>query len=220
LEMGFVIGKNSELGSPVSVTEAEDYIFGLILFNDWSARDIQKWEYVPLGPFGAKNFASTVSPWIVTLEALEPFRVPGPPQEPKVLPYLQQPGNHHFDISLQVDIQTADGQIKTVSQSNCKYLYWSMAQQLAHHTITGCNLRVGDLCASGTISGPTSDSFGSMLEITWKGTRPVEMPDGSQRRFIQDGDTVILRAAALEGNIRIGFGSCKGTVLPAIEYNN
>ncbi len=219
LEMGFVIGKSSELGSPIPIQQSEDYIFGLILFNDWSARDIQKWEYVPLGPFGAKNFASTVSPWVVTLEALEPFRVAGPKQEPEVLPYLKHEGHHHFDISLQVDVRTSEGHVKTVSKSNCKYLYWSMAQQLTHHTITGCNLRVGDLCASGTISGPSTDSLGSMLEITWKGTRPVEMPDGSQRRFIQDGDTVILRAAAERGDIRIGFGLCEGTVLPAPDYN-
>jgi fumarylacetoacetase len=219
LEMGFVIGKSSELGYPIPIQQAEEYIFGLILFNDWSARDIQKWEYVPLGPFGAKNFASTVSPWIVTLEALAPFRVAGPNQEPEVLPYLKDKGDHHFNISLQVDLKTAAGDVKTVSKSNCKYLYWSMAQQLAHHTITGCNLRVGDLCASGTISGPSTDSLGSMLEITWKGTRPIEMPDGSQRRFIQDGDTVMLSAAAEQGGIRIGFGPCEGTVLPAPDYN-
>jgi fumarylacetoacetase len=218
LEMGFVIGKPSELGRPVPVTQAEDYIFGLFLFNDWSARDIQKWEYVPLGPFGAKNFASTMSPWIITLEALEPFRVTGPEQQPEVLPYLRQEGMHHFDIELQVDLRTPQGHSRTIAHSNCKYLYWSMAQQLAHHTITGCNLNVGDVCASGTISGPTPDSYGSMLELTWKGTKPLDMSDGTQRKFILDGDTVSMRAYSIRNGVRIGFGECDGQIIPALEF--
>lgn len=215
LEMGFVIGKSNALGTPVSVTEAESHIFGMILFNDWSARDIQAWEYVPLGPFLAKNFASTISPWIVTMEALEPFRVAGPQQEPEVLPYLQTQGAHNFDIQLQVDIELPDAQKSTVCKSNFKYMYWSMAQQLAHHTVGGCNMQVGDVCASGTISGPTADSYGSMLELSWKGTRPITMPDGSQRTFIEDGDTVILRGYAERDGLRIGFGECTGKVAGA-----
>jgi len=213
LEMGFVIGKNSELGTAIATDEAEDYIFGLMLFNDWSARDIQKWEYVPLGPFLAKNFASTISPWIVTLEALEPFRVAGPTQEPEVLPYLKYNGNKNYDIQLSVDIETKDGHCQRVSTSNFKFMYWNMCQQLAHHSIGGCNMRVGDLLASGTISGPTPDSYGSMLEICWKGTKPVSMPDGSERKFIHDGDTVVMRGWCEKDGIRIGFGPCDGKVI-------
>jgi fumarylacetoacetase len=219
LEMGFVIGKENSLGQPISIQKAEDYIFGLMLFNDWSARDIQKWEYVPLGPFGAKNFASTVSPWIVLLEALEPFRVEGPVQEPEVLPYLKHHRNCNFNIELFVDITTESGITKTVTHSNFKHMYWSMAQQLTHHTITGCNMRVGDMCASGTISGPEPDSYGSMLELSWKGTKPIPMPDGTFRKFIQDGDTVSLRGYGQQENYRIGFGDCKAKVLPAWSEN-
>lgn len=215
LEMGFVIGKQTKLGDSVSTSEAEDYIFGLILFNDWSARDIQKWEYVPLGPFLGKNFASTVSPWVITLEALEPFRVPGPKQDPEVLPYLQYSGEKNYNINLEVEIQPEQGQGKVVSQSNFKYMYWNMCQQLAHHTVNGCNINVGDLYASGTISGPTPDSYGSMLEISWKGTKPVAMPDGSERKFIQDGDSVIMRGWCEKDGVRIGFGVAEGKVLPA-----
>ncbi|MEM9822136.1 MAG: fumarylacetoacetase [Bacteroidota bacterium] len=216
LEMAFVIGQSTQLGQSVSTAEAEDYIFGLTLFNDWSARDIQKWEYIPLGPFLAKNFASTISPWIITLDALEPFRVAGPTQEPVVLPYLQYEGARNFDLSLEVIIEPENGQAKTVCQSNFKYMYWNMVQQLAHHTISGCNLNVGDMCASGTISGPTPDSYGSMLEISWRGTKPVPMPDGSERKFIHDGDTVVLRGYGERNGIRIGFGESSGKVLPAI----
>lgn len=215
LEMAFVVGGNNKLGTSVSVDEAEDHIFGMVLFNDWSARDIQKWEYVPLGPFLAKSFASSISPWIVTMEALEPFRVAGPEQERKVLPYLEMKKEHNFDIALEAAIQVPDGQQKTVCRSNFKYMYWSMAQQLAHHTVNGCNLNVGDMCASGTISGPTPDSFGSMLELSWKGTKPVSMPDGSERKFIQDGDTVIMKASCEKDDIRVGFGEVKTNVLPA-----
>ncbi len=216
LEMGFVVGKETSLGESVSTDKAEDYIFGLLLFNDWSARDIQKWEYVPLGPFLAKNFGSTLSPWIVTLEALEPFRTETPKQEPEVLPYLQFNGKKNYDIQLAVDIVTPKGDKKTVSHSNFKYMYWNMCQQLAHHTINGCNIQVGDLYASGTISGPTADSFGSMLEITWQGKNPVTMPDGTERKFIQDGDTVVMRGWCEKNGVRVGFGECSGKILPAI----
>lgn len=214
LEMAFVIAKETAMGDSITTGEAEDHIFGLMLFNDWSARDIQKWEYVPLGPFLAKNFASTVSPWIITMEALEPFRVAGPVQEPAVLPYLEYSGNKNYDIRLTVEIENEAGLATTVSVSNFRYMYWNMCQQLAHHTVNGCNVRVGDLMASGTISGPDQGSYGSMLEICWKGTRPVDMPDGSQRRFIQDGDTVRMRGWCLKDGVRIGFGPCDGKVLP------
>lgn len=215
LEMAFVVGKETKLGESVSTANAEDYIFGLVLFNDWSARDIQKWEYVPLGPFLAKNFGSVVSPWVVTLEALEPFKIEGPAQEPEVLPYLKYTGNKNYDINLQVDIKSASGATKTVSNSNFKYMYWNMCQQLAHHTVNGCNIQVGDMYASGTISGPTPDSYGSMLEISWQGKNPVQMPDGTERRFIQDNDTVIIKGYAEKDGVRIGFGDCSGKLLPA-----
>lgn len=215
LEMGFIVGIDTEMGESISTAQAEDAIFGLALFNDWSARDIQKWEYVPLGPFLAKNFASTLSPWIVTLEALEPFRVPGPVQDPPVLDYLAAPGRHHYDIRLEVDIRPAGQEPATVCRSNFRHMYWSMVQQLAHHTVNGCNVRVGDLYASGTISGPTEDSFGSMLELSWRGTREVPVSGGQTRKFIQDGDTVILRGYGLRDGVRIGFGACEATVLPA-----
>ena len=169
LEMAFIIGKENALGQSISTGEAEDYIFGMVLFNDWSARDVQKWEYVPLGPFLAKNFASSISPWVVPLEALEPFRVSGPVQEPEVLPYLQYQGARNYDINLEVAIQTPSGSETTVSHSNFKYMYWNMAQQLAHHTMNGCNVRVGDMMASGTISGKDEQSYGSMLELAWAG---------------------------------------------------
>ncbi len=213
LEMGFVIGKDSTLGSPISTREAKDYIFGLMLFNDWSARDIQKWEYVPLGPFLGKNFGSTVSPWIVTIEALELFRVHGPVQDPPVLPYLQCDEKQNYNIHLSVDIETPEGATKRVSTSNFGYMYWNMMQQLAHHTSNGCNVRIGDLLASGTISGPTPDSYGSMLEIAWKGTKPITMPDGTERKFINNGDTVRMRAWAEKDGVRIGFGECDGKVV-------
>lgn len=214
LEMGFIIGKDTAMGDSVSTDEAENYIFGLVLFNDWSARDIQRWEYVPLGPFLGKNFASTVSPWIVTLEALEPFRFNGPVQDPEVLPYLAFSGPRNYDIHLSVSIQPADDGPSVVCQSNFRYMYWNMCQQLAHHTVNGCNIRVGDLYASGTISGPTEDSFGSMLELSWKGTRKIALNDGSTRTFIEDGDRVIVEGFGEQDGIRIGFGPCVATVLP------
>ncbi len=214
LEMAFVIGKETKMGKPISTSDAEEHIFGVMLFNDWSARDIQKWEYVPLGPFLAKNFASTVSPWIVTLDALEPFREDGPKQDPDVLEYLAYKGLKNYDIKLTVDIVTETGITKRVSDSNFKHMYWNMSQQLAHHTVNGCNVRVGDVIASGTISGPTSDSYGSMLEIAWKGTKPVQMPDGTERKFILNGDTVVLNGHCQKNGIRIGFGECSGKIIP------
>ncbi len=215
LEMAFITTASNHLGIHIPIEEAEDYIFGLVLFNDWSARDIQGWEYVPLGPFLGKNFASTISPWIVTLDALEPFRVNGPVQDPKPLPYLQHKGNNNFDIQLQAIIKP-EGSVETVvSNSNFKYMYWSMAQQLTHHTVNGCNVRSGDMMGSGTISGPTKDSYGSMLELSWRGQNPVPLADGSTRKFINDGDTVILRGHCENSEVRIGFGDCSGKVLPA-----
>ena len=213
LEMGFVIGKATELGDTVSIEDAEDHIFGLTLFNDWSARDIQKWEYVPLGPFLGKNFGSTLAPWIVTLEALEPFRVESPKQEPEVLDYLKYKGKKNYDIDLYVDIITPNGDVNTVSTSNFKYMYWNMCQQLSHHTVNGCNINVGDLYASGTISGKHENSYGSMLELSWRGTKPLTMKDGTSRKFIKDGDIVAIRGKCGHGEVRIGFGECKGKII-------
>jgi len=216
LEMAFITGKSTQLGDSVSTTDAEDYMFGMVLFNDWSARDIQTWEYVPLGPFLAKNFCSTISPWVVTIEALNPFRVKGEEQVPAVLPYLQFSGNKNIDINLTVEIETASGRVKQISQSNYKYMYWNMNQQLAHHTVNGCNIEVGDMYASGTISGNDETAYGSMLELTWRGSKPILMPDGTERKFINDNDTVIMRGFAVNGDMRVGFGEAKAKVLPAI----
>ena len=216
LEMAFVVGKTTELGTAITTAEAEDHIFGLCLFNDWSARDIQKWEYVPLGPFLGKNFASSVSPWIVPLEALAPFRVAGPAQNPKVLPYLQFEGKRNFDIYLEVAIQPKGAEEQVLTRSNAKYLYWNMCQQLAHHTINGCNVQVGDLMASGTISGKDKSAYGSLLELTWGGKHPLRMKDGSERIYLQDEDTVIMRGYAEKEGIRIGFGEVRTQVLPAL----
>jgi len=213
LEMAFVTYKGKPMGKSISTKEADDYIFGMCLFNDWSARDIQKWEYVPLGPFLAKNFASSISPWIVTLDALEPFRVSGPVQEPKVFEYLEYEGNKHIDINLQVAIQPEKTTEKVVSNSNYKYMYWNMNQQLAHHTINGCNINAGDMMASGTISGNDESAYGSMLEISWKGTKSVKMNDGSERKFILDNDTVIMRGYAEKDGVRVGFGEVVTKVL-------
>lgn len=215
LEMGFIIGKNSELGRAIPVKKAADYIFGLVLFNDWSARDIQKWEYIPLGPFLGKNFASSISPWIVTLEALEAFKTKGPKQEPEVLPYLKSTGKKNYDIELSVSIQPKDGKEQLVCRSNTRYLYWNMAQQLAHHTVNGCNVRVGDLMASGTISGPEPDAYGSLLELSWGGSKKVKLGKGATRTFLEDHDTVILRGRAEKDGRRIGFGEVRTEILPA-----
>ena len=215
LEMAFITTDANIMGDSVTVDEAEEYIFGMVLFNDWSARDIQKWEYVPLGPFLAKNFASSISPWIVTMDALEPFRVESVVQNPEPLPYLQQKGKHSFDINLTVSIVTEE-QIETiVSKSNFKYMYWTMAQQLAHHTINGCKVNSGDMMGSGTISGPTPDSYGSMLELSWGGKNPVMINDGTERRFINDNDTVVLKGFCENNVVRLGFGECSSTLLPS-----
>ncbi|MEL1248780.1 fumarylacetoacetase [Flavobacterium helocola] len=217
LETAFITTDANLMGEPIPVEEAEEHIFGMVLFNDWSARDIQKWEYVPLGPFLAKNFASSISPWIVTMDALEPFRVKGPEQSPEPLPYLQQKGAKAFDINLEVAIQPENEVETVVSRSNFKYMYWSMAQQLAHHTINGCRVNSGDMMGSGTISGPTEDSFGSMLELSWGGQKPLKMNDGSERKFINDNDTVIIRGYCQKDNLRIGFGEVSSKLLPAVE---
>ncbi|MFT7588927.1 MAG: fumarylacetoacetase [Limisphaerales bacterium] len=215
LEVAFVVGKNTELGDSVSTKAAEEHIFGLVLFNDLSARDIQKWEYIPLGPFLAKNFGSVISPWIVTLEALENFRVDSYTQDPEVLPYLKSEGQKNYDINLTVDIEAPGQAPHTICHSNFKYMYWNMCQQLAHHTVNGCNINVGDMCASGTISGPEPSSFGSMLELSWKGTKPIPMPDGSERKFLKDGDACIMRGWAEKDGIRIGFGESRTEILAA-----
>lgn len=215
LEMAFVVGKSTAMGDTISTDNAEEHIFGVCVFNDWSARDIQGWEYVPLGPFLGKNFASHVSPWIVTLDALEPFKVEGKEQDPKVLPYLEFEGNKNYDIDLEVYVRPKNGESTKVAHSNFKYMYWNMCQQLAHHTVNGCNVNVGDMMASGTISGPEPHEYGSMLEISWKGTKSVKMSDGSERKFIQDGDTVIMKGYGVKNGIRIGFGEVAGKVLPA-----
>ena len=216
LEIAFITSKKTALGSSVSTANAEDHIIGLLLFNDLSARDIQRWEYVPLGPFLAKNFGSVVSPWVVTLDALEPFRVPGPVQEPEVLPYLKFSGEHNFDIHLDVLLQPESQPETRVCHSNYRFMYWNMAQQLAHQTVNGCNINVGDLYASGTVSGPTPGTFGSMLEIAWKGTKPLKMPDGSERSFIHDQDTIIMRGYCEKPGLRIGFGEVTTKILPAL----
>ena len=217
LEMAFITTDANALGEPIPVSEAEDYIFGMVLFNDWSARDIQKWEYVPLGPFLAKNFASSISPWIVTLDALQPFKVESPEQAPEPLPYLKLTGNHSFDINLEVDIMTESMNSTTVTKSNFKYMYWTMAQQLAHHTINGCKVNSGDMMGSGTISGPTPDSYGSMLELSWQGKNPIILNDGSERKFIEDNDTVVLKGYCETEGIRIGFGEVSTKLLPALK---
>jgi len=214
LETAFITTDANVMGENIPVHEAEDYIFGMVLLNDWSARDIQKWEYVPLGPFLAKNFASSISPWIVTMDALEPFRTKGPKQDPTPLPYLQQKGKHTYDINLEVAICPENGKENIVSKTNFKYMYWSMCQQLAHHTSNGCRVNSGDMMGSGTISGPTLDSFGSMLELTWGGKNPIKLSDGTDRKFINDNDTVIMRGFCQNNEVRIGFGEVTSKLLP------
>jgi fumarylacetoacetase len=221
LETGFIVGKANNLGEPIAIENAWDHIFGMVLFNDWSARDLQQWEYVPLGPFNAKTFASSISPWIVTLEALEPFKTHSPVQEPQPLAYLREDhSSNSYDINLSVEIQ-ADGadQADVISETNFKYMYWSMAQQLTHHTIAGCNVQVGDLMGSGTISGPTPNSYGSLLEITWNATKPLTLSNGEERSFIQDGDTLIMKGFCEKGGLRIGFGEVTGKVRPAVAFH-
>ena len=218
LEMAFITTAANHLGESISVAEAEEYIFGLVLFNDWSARDIQKWEYVPLGPFLGKNFASSISPWIVTLDALEPFRTEGPEPKKELLPYLQSSGKKSFDIQLEVAIQPEGKKETTVCQSNFKYMYWNMSQQLAHHTVNGCPVNSGDMMGSGTLSGPTPDSYGSMLELSWRGEKPVKLKEGGDRKFIEDKDTVIIRGHCQKKDYpRIGFGEVATKLLPVFE---
>ena len=215
LEMAFITGKKTKIGEPISIEDAEDHIFGLVLLNDWSARDIQKWEYVPLGPFLGKSFASSISPWIVTLEALAQFKVSGPSQNPEVLPYLKYSGKKNYNIELEVSIKPEDSDEQVIAKSNSKYLYWNMAQQLAHQTVNGCNINVGDLYGSGTISGKSPDSYGSMLELSWMGTKPVQMKNGSTRKFLKDGDTISLRGFSQKNGQRVGFGEVETKILPA-----
>ncbi|PEN14576.1 fumarylacetoacetase [Longibacter salinarum] len=216
LEVGALVGPGNELGSPIDIDDAGDHVFGLVLVNDWSARDIQKWEYVPLGPFLGKSFATTISPWVVPMAALDPFRVDGPEQDPEPLEYLKQSGAQNFDIELKVGLQTESMDAPhTICETNFSYMYWSVAQQVAHHTVNGCNLRPGDMLASGTISGPTEDSYGSMLELSWRGERPLEMPSGETRSFLQDGDRVVMSGHAQGDDYRVGFGTAEGTILPA-----
>lgn len=217
LEMGCFIGPGNKLGESISTDHASDHLFGLILVNDWSARDIQKWEYVPLGPFLAKNLATSISPWIIPFEALDPFRIDNPPQnDPEPLPYLQCREQWTFDMNLEVKMQTTKMSTpESICRSNYKYMYWNPAQQLAHHTITGCNMKPGDMFASGTISGNEPGSYGSMLELAWKGTKPIQLSTGEERKFIQDGDTVIMTGYGQGDGYRVGFGEVSGIILPA-----
>lgn len=218
LEMGFFIGAGNRLSEPISIENAREHIFGMVLLNDWSARDIQAWEYQPLGPFLAKNFATSISPWVVTMDALEPFRVHGPKQEPAPLPYLTFDSACGYDIHLEVSLQSETmNESHVVSRSNMKYLYWNIIQMLAHHTITGCNMRTGDLCGTGTISGPTEDSYGSMLELAWRGEKPITLPNGETRKFLQDGDTVVMKGYCQGDGYRIGFGEVTGKILKSRE---
>jgi fumarylacetoacetase len=222
LEMGFFIGGDSALGHPIPIADAHNYIFGMVLLNDWSARDIQFWEYRPLGPFTAKNFATTISPWVVPMAALEPFRCPSPTQSPAPLPYLLTEGKNGVDIALEVSLQGAEmASAATISRSNARHLYWTMEQQLAHHTVTGCNVRVGDLLGSGTISSPSPDGYGSMLELSWRGRKPMDVSNGDLkngrfRTFLEDGDTITLTGCCQGDGYRIGFGEATGTILPAL----
>ncbi|MEP5612870.1 MAG: fumarylacetoacetase, partial [Cyclobacteriaceae bacterium] len=214
LEMAFITGTPTALGETIPTKNAEDYIFGMVLFNDWSARDIQKWEYVPLGPFLGKSFASSISPWIVTMDALAYFKVDGPKQNPAVLPYLEFEGQKSYDIDLEVYIKPKGGEEQKISSSNHKYMYWNMAQQLAHQTVNGCNINVGDLYGSGTLSGEEPDSYGSLLELTWAGSNPIQLDDGSERKFLQDHDTIVIKGHCEKDKIRIGFGEVRTEILP------
>jgi fumarylacetoacetase len=215
IEMGFFIGKPSKMGQAIEISDAEDHIWGMVILNDWSARDIQRWEYIPLGPFLAKNFATSISPWVVTRFALEPFRVLAPEQEPKPLPYLSGNQNAAYDIHIQADIKSDKmEEWQKISLTNFKYLYWTQIQQLAHHTITGCKMSTGDLLGSGTISGPTPDSYGSMIELSWKGEKPIKLIDGSTRTFLNDGDSIRLSAWCENQSYKIGFGEVSGEIIP------
>ncbi len=220
MEMGVFVGPGNELGSRIAMPDAAAHLFGMVIVNDWSARDVQKWEYQPLGPFNAKNFATTISPWVVTMDALEPYRVPGPSRaadDPPVLDYLRPTEDMGFDITVEVWLRGAGvGDPVLVSRGAFRDMYWTIAQMLVHHTSTGCNLMPGDLLASGTISGSAEDSRGCLLERTWRGTKPIRLADGTERRFLQDGDEVIMQAYCLrDGAARIGFGECRGIITPA-----
>jgi fumarylacetoacetase len=221
LEVGAIIGRGNPLGEPVPIDRAEEQIAGLCLVNDWSARDIQTWEYQPLGPFLAKNFATSISPWVVTLDALEPFRVPPPPRpegDPAPLPYLSSTSDRAFDITLEVWLRSDKmREPMLISRGNFRDMYWTFAQLVAHHTSSGCNLQPGDLIASGTVSGTTKESRGCLLERTWRGTEPLELPNGETRKFLEDGDEVIFRGYCERDRLRIGFGECRGVVLPTLE---
>lgn len=216
LEAAFFIGQGNALGDPVPVERAAEHIFGLVLMNDWSARDVQAWEYQPLGPFLAKNFCTSISPWVVTLDALEAFRKPLSPQDPEPLPYLRAEQDFTYDIQLEARVQTASmDSPHVITRTNFQNLYWSIAQQLAHHTVNGCNLQPGDLLASGTISGPTEESRGCMLELTWRGANPLTLPNGETRKWLEDGDLLTITGWAQGDGFRIGFGEVSGRVLPA-----
>ncbi|WP_349729991.1 fumarylacetoacetase [Peribacillus frigoritolerans] len=218
LEMGWFIGPSNPLGEPIPVNQAEDHVFGLVLVNDWSARDIQAWEYQPLGPFLSKNFATSISPWVVPLEALEPFRTAGPQQDPEPLPYLQQTKDGAFNINLEVHLTPENTEQATrITNTNFSYMYWSIAQQVAHHTITGCNMRPGDMHGSGTISGPSREERGSFLELSWRGTEPLQLNDGGERSWIEDGDKLTISGWCQGDGYRIGFGEISGQVLPALS---
>ncbi|KAI9137821.1 hypothetical protein BKA69DRAFT_1159517 [Paraphysoderma sedebokerense] len=220
LEMAFFVGKGNKLGEPVKIDRAEDAIFGVVLMNDWSARDIQAWEYQPLGPFLGKNFGTSISPWVVTLDALEPFLCTGPEQTPTPLPYLKDSKPGSYDIQLEVRMKPKQtNEFKTICKSNLKYMYWSFKQQLAHHTVNGCNMRPGDLCGTGTISGPTPDSFGSLLELSWAGQQSIDFGNGVTRKFIEDGDEVLMTGycQSKEGGFRVGFGGVTSVIQPALE---
>jgi fumarylacetoacetase len=220
LEMAFFVGgPATKLGEPIPIEEADQHIFGMVLMNDWSARDIQKWEYVPLGPFLGKSFGTTISPWIVTMEALKPFIVQNPEQDPAPLPYLRHSDHYTFDINLAVTIKPDGGEEHEVCKTNFRHLYWTLKQQLAHHSVNGCNMRPGDLLGSGTVSGPNEGEYGSMLELSWKGTKEVKLGPTQTRKFIQDQDEVNLVGFCEKDGKRIGFGPCKGKVLPALQKN-
>lgn len=218
LEMAFFTGPGNELGAPIDVKTAEDHIFGMVIMNDWSARDIQAWEYVPLGPFLAKNFGTTISAWVITMDALKPFTCNNYEQDPKPFPYLQHEDNFNFDINLTVAIKAPDQEPAIVTRSNFKHMYWTMKQQLAHHSVTGCPMRPGDLLGSGTISGPTPESYGSMLELSWKGSKTIDIGGGNTRKFLQDNDEVLMTGFCQGDGFCVGFGECNGKILPAKSF--
>ncbi|KAE8297649.1 Fumarylacetoacetase [Larimichthys crocea] len=219
LEMAFFVGAGTQLGEPIPIQKAHEHIFGMVLMNDWSARDIQAWEYVPLGPFLGKNFGTSISPWVVPMEALLPFAVPNSIQDPEPLPYLQHQDAYTFNINLFVSLKGQDmAEAATVCKSNFRYMYWTMKQQLAHHTVNGCNVRAGDLLASGTISGPDPESFGSMLELSWRGSKSIDLGGGETRTFLKDGDQVTITGYCQGDGYRVGFGPCMGSILPALQH--